>query len=469
MIQTTPIQKQKLTSMQNNNYNNNNNNKNRYFKYATERYKMINKNKYTAFNKKLYYSTHLLGPHIEFYNSPSNFNKVDLHTNYVKFQRKISKSIGNLLECEKYNVYLNKMIVTEMLKQINTVLTTPDLYWQNLGFDSNVSSNSNYGVNSNSNSDVSNIKKTYQMYKLFLESYADRIINTKTTKTEKMYQIAICDSLGMKVLPKDLQLFGIIMVKQICEEIKKIGFDKNQKSDTIKTSSELVSETMKLILSIYDKIKDSCQNLVIPEPHKIKIKALPLLREVGIMVSDRILYLNFTKPEIYTKDLLELICLQNVIPGKIMLKMNANSNLLKIDAFNDGIASYFQYKHSNNKLLCLVDQLINATKIIVDTGLHSKDVDIVLSIDESVGLVKTIARFVSNVRSITDEEITNMIMQILAMPAKESASGFGYFSIKKVEELMLLKKYTESDICEMLYTTPLPHDLLMSYVENYKN
>lgn len=444
-----------------------------YFDVYIKSFEEIMTGKEYLLSKKLFYSTQLNGPHIDFYHLPYSFNKKTPNDNFKKFQRKIIKSISNLLYCEKNKAFLSKHVVLSIVEQINLVLEINEDYWKNYGFD---------------NDQVVNIKKTYNIYKYFLETYIQRL--PVDTKNEKVYKKCIHKSLGINIFPRQLQRLGIQKSRELINKIEKISglsffeWIQKQKSVTptpVMSESEVISESMKCISELYYHTKKflsdiGSPDILIPEPHKFKVKPFPPLKakwNSDEKIYGKYLFLNIENFQLTEKKHLMNMCAREVIPGNAMIRENFNKNLpddkrlrggskFGIKAVSDGF-SYYMSNLINNisdesieSYLC---QLYDMMRIVIDTGLNSSNVDISLDIESARELMKRL--------TCLDDKIINIeILKCLASPGQSSSCGFGFHYVKLLEDKMLKKGFTKGDFCKIVYKFPLSFDVLSKYIDN---
>lgn len=400
--------------------------------------------------KNLSYSTHLNGPHVDFYDMPFSFNKFNTSDNITKFQRKIVKSMSNLLLCEKHDLYLSSEIIQQMIKQINIIKN--ESYWKNYGF---------------TDQEIINIMKIYQMYYLFLETYSAKVNNMNNIHcNNKYYEWCIKKSFKMKIKPNFLQKFGIIKTKRLINKIKKTtGLDffsalEKYKSSLTKFQSdtELTSKAMTCVFNLHQKIKSffgDNSEIVIPEPHKIKVVPInSLLSEYcgDGFSSGKYLFLNVQKLENYYEEHLDLLCANYIMPGYTMLESNFTGSKF-IDALNKGSAIYLTdiiLGNQVNKLTYYFTQLLNSVKIIIDTALNSSDVAFQTDIAGAKTLMKKLTY-------LNDNMIESEILKCLAYPAEQSSFCFGYHLILKLKSKMTNDAISELDFCKHLYKQLYKH------------
>ena len=457
----------------------------KYFDMAIDYYTKLNKSKKFRIIKKLFYSTQLKGPHIDFYHYPYGLNKSSPLDNFKKFQIKIIKSINHLLICETQKLFLNKHVIFAMIEQINNVLNENDQYWLNYEF---------------SEYEVSDIKKTYTMYKLFLETYVNRLVVIRLGDTEigeELYKTCIKSNLSVNISPNQLQLFGIKRAKQVISIIESefgmsifdvINKYKNE-GTPIQSETELISSCMSNIMELSNYVKQICPNIIVPETHKIKIKEIPQLRSKWsskAKVSGRYLFLNMSNVKSYKKESLMRLCAHEVISGHIMYRTNSNiaindyfayckqynkkcpkqtKRLMKsgIKALHEGFASYAETMmlemYKQDKIYLYLSQLFHAVRIILDTGLNSSKVKFKFDKDSATKILKMYTL-------LNDNGINSEIHRYLANPAQACAYGFGYYCIKKMEEEYTKHNKPLSDFYSDIYKLPLPLPILAMYTKN---
>lgn len=457
---------------------------------AIQRCIKLKKSKKNKIIKKLFYSTHLSGPHIDFYDSPPSLNKSTLIDILKKFQRRTVVSIGCLLWCEKKGYFLHRLVVVEMINQINKILATDKLYWNNYGFDDSI---------------IPSIHKTYNIYKLFLETYYDRLVKLKNdmnSSNSKIFKTCIKKMLIMDVCPNDLQKFGLIRTKQLIKEIESVSgqnfsasIDEYRKlfdQQSIKSDTEIFSTAMTHILMLHEKARKSVtSNIILPEPHKIKIKQMPtLIQEYNFesIVSGRYMLINDTNSKFYTSDVLLRLCAYDTIMGTMTTKLNINDIVdlnveryfkqhQKIKKYKNSVSRMLkQSKYFNVGLSCLSEKLVNdnfnnkiemlyvhlfrAIKCVVDVGLNYSEANLQLNIDQAKQLLKYFIPAPNE-----DKIIDSIVLQMLVYPSESAIQEFSYYGMNKIQTT--IKSITESvtnsdyEFFKTIYNTPYPHDILM--------
>lgn len=454
---------------------------NKYFLQSIDFYSKISKSKIYKLTKKLFYVTQLKGPHMDFYNSPYGLNKSSPLDNYNKFQRKIVKGINNLLFCEKRNLFLNEHIVGAITEQIKVILGENDLYWKNYGFSDN---------------DIVNIKKTYQMFLIFLETYKDRTKNKIFRDTKigrKLLKLSFRSNLGSDITPTELQLFGFNSAKKIIDFLEKSEnmhifkiIEKYKSLGTHVTSAtELTSLVMKHILDLHGHIKTKFpENVIIPETHKIKIKEIPNIRAKWSsrgLVSGRYLYLNISKLDSYRKESLLKLCAHEAIPGHIMYKMNTKNtikeHILKNESLpldknkkralhmmitgtkstTEGMAVYAESIAKNlygeNIVFYYLTELYHAIRMIVEIGLHYNNVPYIFTEQGA-------AKILSLYTVMDNQAVFSEICKYYISPGRACAYGFGSINIKNMEAKYLETGKPIGKFYEFIYNSPFPMDIL---------
>jgi hypothetical protein len=462
------------------------NDKYKYYDEAVEYYSKLSKNRLYKINHKLFYSTHLNGPHLDFYYDPYSLNKNTPKRNFKKFNKSILRSINGLSYCEKYGLYLHKSITIIMIDQIKDILNTNKDYWLKYNFDDEI---------------ILDINKVYSFYKLFLEIYQNRIPEKKSQNCEFSYLMSLKTNLGLNVNPNDLQKLGLHRAKKIINELEhlhKLPFSSiHQKYKIFGTSceseSELLTLVMKNILDLYNFSKQVFPNtLQIPEPHTIKLKWVPELKakwSSNGKVSGRYLFLNGHNIQSYKKEQLMRLCTHEVIPGHIMFRLNTNEfiktylsskhkkpkqkikKLLKsgTKTINEGFASYIEKNILNiekgdilnTKTLLLFNKLFNAIKMILDTGLNSENVDLKFTEEKAITFLKTFT-------FLSDIGISAEINKYYVQQGQACAYCFGNTCYDILEQIYKnANKINEfySDI----FTLQLPISLIFKYVDEKIN
>lgn len=443
-----------------------------YIDNALKYYNKLYNNKKYKLVKQLFYSTQLNGPHVEFYNLPYSFNKNEPIKNFMKFQKNIIKSINNLLLCEKKHIYLHKNIIIIMIEQINNIIIISNSYWENFGMNAD------------------DIKKTYIIYKNFLETYLHRINTSRLGET--LYQMCIKMNLGINISPNDLQLFAI---KKLKDTIKKIEshnqtsiFAVIDKYKKIKTSfsseNELISSIMENIYTLHSHIKNNMSDkIIIPESHKIKIKQMnPMIAKWNLdgYSFERFFFINMSNIDLYRKELLLMLCSREI--SLIMLRTNLEKNIndyfsnnkvsihiqklikIGINSLNNGIATYME--HMISKLYDInyfyLTELLNYLRILLDTALNSNNVKIKINIDTAKNIIEKFT-------ILNDEAINAEINKYLASPAQLCSYGFGYHIINLLQNKYLQNGYDIKDFYDFIYTTPLTIQTLFHKVNSLGN
>jgi hypothetical protein len=469
------------------------NDKYKYYDQAVEYYSKLSKNRLYKINHKLFYSTHLTGPHLDFYYEPYGLNKNTPERNFKKFNKSILKSINNLSYCEKFGLYLNKSVITIMITQIVDILGTNKNYWLKYNFDDEI---------------ILDINKVYLFYKLFLETYQNRIPEKKSKNCEISYLMSLKTNLGLNVDPNDLQKLGIHRAKKIIKELEdlhKIPFSLiHQKYKTFGTSceseSELLTLVMKNILDLYNFSKQIFPNtLQIPEPDTIKLKWIPELKAKWSSkgkVSGRYLFLNGHNIQSYKKEQLMRLCAHETIPGHIMFRLNTNNflktylsskklisppqkiskitkKLLKsgTKTVNEGFASHIEkfilniVPVENNlstiKTTLLFNKLFHAIRMILDTGLNSENVTLKFTEKNATKILKTFT-------TLSDDGIKAEINKYYVNQGRACAYCFGNTCYDVIEQIYKKANKT-NEFYSDIFTLQLPISLIFKYVDEKIN
>ena len=358
------------------------------------------------------------------------------------------------------------------------ILETPDQYWMNYGF---------------SESQLIDIKKTYQAYQLFLETYSNKIQKNGATY-EKLYHFRLLQHIGTKIPPKRLQYFGIYKLKDLISHIQdttQISFsDIKLKYANIGTKytseTELISHTMNNILELYEKTKNKINDstIIIPEPHKIKIKQMPYVKQKWSSksnISGRYLFLNTSDLNLYRKESMMQLCARKTIPGHMMLKENVKSimtshvtsypsrisdnvmHLLKMGtkSFNVGYSIFMEtfVSQENDKIVTFLDQILDCVRLIIDTGINSSNVDYPLTIENAKTLY-------TKYTLLSPTEIDGEILRCLAEPASLASHCVGREMMEMIHKKILEKQYSDVEFLKILYSHPYPFNILLEYVVN---
>lgn len=449
----------------------------KYYNKIIKKCTQHKKSSYYKITQKLYYSTHLDGPHIEFFNSPPSLNKINLFDNLKKFQKKIVTSISYFIHCEKAECYLHSKVVDAMIQQTDKILSMNLHYWENHGFIS---------------ADIDIINKTYQMYKLFLETYLVRITPNKSQLKPKLYSACLFNNFCTNVDPLKILDFGIARIKQLTNEINEIKKTTTTVSPQIKTDTELFSTAMTIILDLHNNNHNNNQNktLVYPEPHKIKIKQISLLFDkfdFDSVVTGRHIILNDMNPQLYTHDDLLLICAHDSIGGVMTTKLNTSRhmstmtnkyysnhqnennthrrNVEKIietmPYYHEGLACLSEESVVNKldtKLSILSKQLIRSVLAVVDVGLHYNNIKLTFNIESAT-------KFIKGLTTLTDLQINSCLLKILASP--------GYMCTQELARYVMNnnKKDLENlgyNFYDIIYRTPFDMTTMANFIADLK-
>lgn len=455
-------------------------NKFKYYDYSVIYYNKIKNNKLCKLSKKLFFSTQLTGPHIDFYHNPYSPNKNTPFKNYKKFLKLILKSINNLAHCEKYKLYLNKITVDCMIGQINFILNESNSYWENYNYDQNT---------------ILNIHKVYNMYKLFLETYSIKIPNEKSNNSEHLYTMILRQHLSINVQPKSLQQFGILKAKQLINKIQLLHndtfnnvFEKYKKMTTsISSESHLLSLTMNNIMDNYEYCKNNFPSeIVVPEPHTIKLKWIPDLKSQyssKAKVSGRSFFLNKHLLNFYTQEQLSILCSHETIPGHIMFRTNTNKFIDKyfsasnhskyikkmirkgVKSVNEGFAAYSEKIITTNNIdkqtFLLFNKLFHAIRVILDVGLNSKNANI-LTIEQSRSILKQYT-------FLSDSGISAEINRYYANPGQACSYCVGNSCYESLEKKYLDANLSLNDFYLDMYSLQLPMNLIFKFVNEKLN
>lgn len=456
----------------------------KYYDIMIKKYITYKKTSYAQIITKLYYSTHLKGPHIDFFNSPHSLNKKELFDNLKKFQKQIIISIGNLIDCEKVNCYLNSKVVEAMINQIKTIDNISNNYWENFGF---------------IDTDIEIIRKTYQIYALFLETYLIKISKNNTQIKQKLYRACIFEQFGSNIDPLKLQLFGIKKIKELVEKINKsVKSIKSIKSNVIESDSKLFSLTMTNILKLYNDNNDNNnnnkrKNIIFLEPHKVKIKQMSLLIEkynFSSFVSGRNIFINDLNPQMYTNDDIMLLCAHDSINGIMTTKINVGKKIQKyikmyfknnkkdkkfkhdivnmfinLPYYNEGLAclsEQYVVPYLDNELSLLSKQLIRAVSMVVDIGLHCDNPGVHMSFN-----IESAKLYIKNITNLSDVEINAILLTILASPASLCTQEFAnhVMSNQKIE-IETMMKY--NNFYDIIYDLPFNVTAMTNFLSELK-
>lgn len=452
----------------------------KYYDEAIKYYTHLSKNSIYKINKKLYYATHLSGPHLDFYHEPYSLKKNTPLRNFKKFNKSILKSINNLSYCEKYGLYLNKSIINIMLEQITTILNEKSTYWENYNFDLEI---------------VRDINKVYMMYKLYLETYINRTKNGKSKNSELSYLMSLKTNLGMDVTPNNLKILGNHQIQKIISQLEKLH---NKKFNLIlhdyqnfgtpcESESEVLSLVMKHILDLYHyaNFNESFKGLEIPESHTIKLKWIQPLKSKWSSkgkVSGRYFFLNNNNIQVYKKEQLLRLCVHEVIPGHIMFRFNTNQfintyfksidvkqskhikKLVKsgVKSVNEGFASFIEKtilhfdQSIGAKTILLFNKLFHAIRMVIDVGLNTNTINE----EHAINLLKKYT-------ILSDDGINAEINKYYAHPGQACAYCFGNCFYEILEHIYL--NANNQDFYRDMFTLQLPFQFIFRYVDQKIN
>lgn len=452
----------------------------KYYDKVVEYYSHLIKNKIYKINQKLYYATHLNGPHLDFFYEPFSLNKNTPLRNFKKFNKSILKSMSNLSFCEKYGLFLKLSVVKIMSNQVETILTNDVNYWKKYNFDDVT---------------ITNIIKVYMMYKLYLETYTSRIKNTFSENIKLSYMTALETHLGMHVnINKLIELANNQIHKNVLtlESLHGINFNlilekfKNFGSHC-ESESELLSLAMKHILILYHNAQSNIAfaNIEIPEPHTIKLKWTKSLKAQWSSKSEvfgRYLFLNNSNVSSYKKEHLLRLVTHEVIPGHIMFRTNTNKfiksyfdykntkpkrkikKLIKsgIKSINEGFAS-----HIEKYILTIENNLWSQTILLFNKLLHA--IRLKLDIQLNMGLINEeyVINTLKKYTILSDDDIEVEINRYYAQPGKSCACCFGNCYYDLLEKIYYENK--SNDFYSDMFTLQLPFNLIFEYVNEKFN
>lgn len=454
----------------------------KYIDSTKDYFHNLKKNKNYKNHKMCFKSTHLKGYHIEFYNMPNGFNMKSQRTNFNMFNKKIISYMNNLIEVAGNNIFLPKPIIELMIYQIDDILKTNDLYWQNNGYNEKL---------------IKNIKNTYNMFKLFLENYMNTTPDTETigigntNEGYELYKFCIEFRLGVNIEPNKLQQYALAFLEKLIKEIEQKG---NKKYDQIKDDllnaksytdeKDIKIATSQIINDIYYKLKDKFpDDIKILLPSSIKIKDYPKITSKWNKfggVKDNVLFLNMSKIKLIREYHIKNICLNDTLIGTIMKRINHKKSLKQFNLDNKikhlmendicslkegwGLMAQEIGKEllgENGDLLFIMSQIESMIKIIIDTGLHSPDVVMKFNIE-------TAKEFIRKYTNWSEDMINAEISRILANPAKECCEGFGYKLLKIIESKYMAKNPNIKEFYKFIIMKPYSVPMLYSYIDNMK-
>lgn len=440
------------------------------FKSMIHKYLKYNNSKYAEIVKKLYYSTHLNGPHIDFFNSPQSFNKSELFENLKRFQKKIILSIGYLIDCEKSKCYLNFLVVEKMINQIKKILVLDDIYWKNHGFIEN---------------EILSINKSYQMYLCFLETYILRVDKKTTHIKSKLYEACIFKHFGTNINPSQLLDFALLNFESLKSQIKHFN-NSTTKSSLIKTDTELFSTVMTHILNLYNKQQNS-NNVIYPEPHKIKMKQISLIYNDVLLesiVEGRHIFFNDLNPQFYTKDKINLLVAHDTIDGimttnlnitksqkyiddyfkvnkkMINFKQDITNMIFNLNYYHEGLATLSE-KNINleSKLSLLERMVITNILMIVDIGLHFNNLKLSFNLETAKEFIKS--NMLKLGFTITENEIDIYLLKILSNPANVCVQEFARHVMEKHKRKLENLGY---DFHDLIYHIPFDVTTMTNFI-----
>lgn len=452
----------------------------KYYDESVKYYTNLSKNLIYKINKKLYHTTHLSGPHLDFYHEPYSLKKNTPLRNFKKFNKSILKSMNNLTYCEKYGLYLNKSTVNIIIEQITTILNEKSTYWENYNFDSKI---------------IKHINKVYIMYKLYLETYLLRIKKEKSKNFELSYLMSLKTNLGMNVSPENLTILGNHQIQKIIAQLEKLHNKKfNLIIDDFKifgtsceSEAELLSLVMKHILNLYHHTKSNnlFKDLEIPEPHTIKLKWTQPLKSKWSSkgkVSGRYFFLNNNNIKSYKKEQLLRLCVHEIIPGHIMFRSNTkkiintyfksthlkpSQHIKKLvksgtKSVNEGFASYIEKtilqfdSGIETKTTLLFNKLFHAIRMIIDVGINTGTINE----EQAINLLKTYT-------ILSNDGINAEINKYYANPGKACAYCFGNCYYEILEHIYL--NANNSDFYRDMFTLQLPFQFIFKFVDQKIN
>lgn len=390
---------------------------------------------FDKFKKKLYYATHLNGAHIDFYHFPFGQNKDSHQTNILKFGERIAKSRDNLKFCANYGIYLSSNSIEIIISQINHILSENKIYWTNFGFDDD---------------QITIITRIYSDFKTFLEKYKkfyldqfhlDQIQNTinSTFSNKFKYYLIKCNlnqntgiSTGKNILnvvqkmalKKSAKIVEKIKIMYQNDSLENILNDLKKSCETHDQKILSESELLELIMSSILKLENSFKNnsdkqidIILPEPHKIKIKDIPNLiapwSSKGY-VSKRYIFVNRKNPKIYKKREIQNLCAAKVIPGEMthMLNLRTNSKFKNnFYTFNSLQQQSMKYDSQENHIFYYLEELLNCVKIVLDIGKNYSNA--VLKVDDNLA-----KHVLQKYTILTPHEINVEILNFNTFPGK---------------------------------------------------
>lgn len=450
--------------------------KHNYYDEVVKHYEKLLKNPIYRINGRLYYSTHLNGPHIDFYHEPYSLNKNTPLRNFKKFNSKILKSINNLNYCEKYGLYLNENVVNAMIEQLTLILNESENYWKFFNFDKNI---------------ISNINKVYLMYKLYLETYVSRIHN-KSKNKHISYEMSLYTHLGTIVSSDDVLNLGKHEMKKCIDSLEKLHNkqfklileDYQNFGTKCESESEVLTLTMKHIFDLYNYFlsNDKFKSIEIPEPHTIKLKWIQPLKAKWSSkgkVSGRYFFLNGNNIGSYKKEQLLRLCIHEVIPGHITFRLNTNKIIKSYfanhkvkkqirkniksgtKAVNEGFASFvekllldFSTKEDklNTMTMLLFNKLFHAVRLIIDVSLNTDKLE-----------VENAKQILRNYTNLSEDGISAEVLKYYAHPGQACAYCFGNCYYNVLEEIY--KKNNSDDFYSDMFQLQMPLPYILKYVD----
>lgn len=438
----------------------------------------LNRNKLCKHYKYFINSTHLKGTHIDFYHFPYDFGKKTMNTNYLSFRREIIDTMRKMSICEKKGYYLSIHVIKIMIDQINIILETSNDYWLKFGFVTD---------------EIDDIHKIYQMYKYFLETYLSNIPKSsidglgKTKNGEKLYNFCLYYVTGVKISPKLLQQFAKLYMSKTIDQIEKLtnmSFnDAKQKymqeGSIVESEKDLFTNCHKQMLLNHETAQTIFNNdIILPNPQNIKIKAVPPLRikwAPTIRLLNNTIFMNTGDLSIYKKDHLSSISSFYGNLGLGLIQHNYNTIIKQSSLSNKNKKISIKYLQSTVKGWAhFIDEIINGqslhflfnqhlccVKMIVDIGLNSSNSDICFNID-------TAKHFMKEYTTLNDNLIISEIMGVLSYPGQTCSTLLGYHCIKMMKKKWLSSGKTDRDFYSWILKNPLPLNMLFEQIYNKK-
>uniref|UniRef100_A0A6C0E9J2 Uncharacterized protein n=1 Tax=viral metagenome TaxID=1070528 RepID=A0A6C0E9J2_9ZZZZ len=437
----------------------------------------IQKNKRMKYTKRYGYANHINGAYIDFYINPYDIKGQNKQEILLKFNNEINKAMTKINKCQRKGLYLSGYIINIMIKQIDKMIED-NSYWTRWGFDSD---------------DITEIYNIYNVFRLFLKIALDRIPKDKlenglslTKNGSRLYEFILLKNTSLKITAEQMQNIGIEMIIKYLNEYKQLtGREKIAGiTNTNYTSySEFRNDVAKMINTLYNVYKKKYDNkIILLHPTKIRIRDIANIKInwSNEKAYDRTLYLNSKRYGIHKKETIFRLCSHDIMLGALVYKENLSNSLKKnkvssnhqlaykgVQCLVSGWSKYSEFlaqrdlniSDKNADISLLESNILDAIRIIVDTGLHSDKVKLSMKVNEA-------KLFYKMYTEMTDDDIEIEITRILTHPGTMSCSGIGYKYIKNIEGEYLKKNNSIEDFVKWFLNTPVIIDDKFRMIEN---